>query len=105
MITEYDLNAAIAECKGDPKPNANTCIKLAAYYIIRNEMYGQPAYSFAASAEPAETIIEYDSGTEFSEAIKGMSYEKVLPILDEIMSSVQILQPRLYAAAMRKLQE
>lgn len=102
MITEYDLNAAIAECKGDPKPNANTCIKLAAYYIIKNEMYGS-AYSFASA--PAETIIEYDSGTEFSEAIKGMSYEKVLPILDEIMSSVQILQPRLYAAAMRKLQE
>ena len=34
MITEQDLLEAIAECQGQRNPNANTCIKLAAYYII-----------------------------------------------------------------------
>ena len=41
MITERDLLEAIAECEGTPKPNANTCVKLAAYYTILNNMRGE----------------------------------------------------------------
>ena len=40
MITEKDLQEAIAECQGERNPNANTCIKLAAFYTIRNELFG-----------------------------------------------------------------
>ena len=54
MITEQDLLSAIAECQGERNPNANTCIKLAAYYTILDnirppkETAEQPhAYSFA----------------------------------------------------------
>ena len=35
MITEMDLQEAIAECQGKRNPNADTCIKLAAFYIIK----------------------------------------------------------------------
>lgn len=110
MITEQDLKAAIAECEGERNPNANTCIKLAAFYIIREHLFGEPTqqtgYSFAA--DPAGStqaeVIEYDSGTEFSEAIDGRYADEVLPILDDLMSTLQVVNPRLYASVMRKLE-
>ena len=104
MITEKDLKEAIAECQGQRNPNANTCIKLAAYLTIQKEMYGTqeeviPTYSYA----PSETI-EYDSGSEFSDMIRGRDYQDVLPIIDELMDALHVLNPRFYESVLRKLQ-
>ena len=104
MITEKDLEQAIAECQGERNPNANTCIKLAAYYTIKKALYGanEPTYSFAAGK--AENTIDYDSGTEFARAINGRNPEEIWPVIDELMTTVQALMPRLYDGVMRKLQ-
>lgn len=104
MITEQDLQAAIAECQGERNPNANTCMKLASYYILRDKMYGMTAppetgYSYADSAED----IEVDGRSEFAKAINGLPFDSVFPILDELMSTLEVLHPKLYASAMRKL--
>ena len=107
MITERDLAQAIAECQGERNPNANTCIKLAAYYTIRNELYGTPelpGYSYAESA-PADTHIQFDSGSEFSQIINGRNPDDIWPVMDELMTTVQALMPRLYDGVMRKLEE
>lgn len=109
MITQQDLQAAIAECIGERNPNANTCIKLAAYYTIQNELFGNSeklnpsAYSFASSPEQVETTIEYKSDTEFGKLIAGKNPDDVWPVIDELMQAVQVLQPRLYASVLRKL--
>ena len=115
MITEKDLLEAIAECQGERNPNANTCIKLAAFYTIRNEMFGKAeqleraenaqSYSYASSpAEPVETRIDYYSDTDFSREIDGRDPSDIWPIMDELMTTLQIIQPRLYDGVMRKLQ-
>jgi len=108
LITEHDLEQAIAECQGERNPNANTCIKLAAFYTIRNEMFGTPpdppSYSYAAApADTADTHIDYNSGTDFSRAIDGRDPADIWPIMDEMMSTVQVLMPRLYDNVMRRL--
>ena len=106
MITEKDLLEAIAECQGERNPNANTCIKLAAFYTIYDHLFPQESadnvenYSYAS--EPAEMIIEYDSGTEFSQAVNGLSIDEVLEVVDDLMSTLQVLNPRLYASVLRK---
>ena len=106
MITENDLNAAIAECQGKRNPDANTCIKLAAFYTIRREMYGgeknagQVAYSY--SPAPDQSRIELDSGSEFGRLIDGRKQNEVLPVIDELMSTLKVIQPRLYNAVMDK---
>lgn len=112
MITEQDLAQAIAECQGERNPNANTCIKLAAFYTIKNELFPKKreepahAYSFAAApVEPADTHIDYNSGTDFSQAIDGRDPADIWPVMDELMSTLQIMIPRLYDGVMRKLQE
>ena len=99
MITEKDLQEAIAECQGVRSPNANTCIKLAAFLIIQKELYGaeeRPVYSYA----PAE---EYDSGTEFSTAARGLSHMQIMGVIDELMTALQVVNPRLYDSVIRKL--
>ena len=111
MITEHDLMEAIAECQGERNPNANACIKLAAFYTIRNELFGKPeqlpvseSYSYAeAPTELPEITIGYDSGTEFSDAIHGRNPDDIWPWLDELMSTIQVLMPRLYESAMNRL--
>lgn len=120
MITLQDLNAAIAECQGERNPNANTCIKLAAFYTIRQEMFGDaegkstapapavPGYSTAtgpAAQEQAETIIDFDSGSEFSRAIDGREAYSVWAVMDELMEVLNATNPRLFNGVMRKLHE
>lgn len=111
MITEQDLQEAIAECKGQRNPNASTCIKLAAFLTIQREMFPQapepfnepsPVYSYSPHPEPAGTVT-YDSGTEFSELISGRNQEDVWPVIDELMDVLHTINPRLYDGVMRKL--
>lgn len=107
MITEHDLDAAIAECQGKRNPDANTCIKLAAFYTIKRELFReeknaeQPAYSYAQA--PDRKVIEIDSDSEFARAIDGRNQYEILPVLDELMSTLKVIQPKLYNAVLDKL--
>lgn len=103
MITERDLLEAIAECQGERNPNANTCIKLAAYYTILDNIR-TPEVS-GASFAPSPGVIEYDGETEFARTVYGQTTEKVMPVMDELMTAVSVLNPRLYNHAIDKLRE
>ena len=104
MITKKDLEAAIAECQGKRNPDAKTCIMLAAFYTIRNEMFGegnQAEYSYAPA--PNRSIIEIDSDSEFARAVNGKDQTEVLSVINELMETLNIIQPRIYNAVMMKL--
>lgn len=115
MITEQDLQEAIAECLGQRDPNANTCIKLAAFYTIRKELFGEPdppvlepfpVYSRAAEpVEQAETYVDYNSDNEFARAINGMDAHRAWSIIDELVDVVRVVNPRLYNGLMKKVEE
>lgn len=117
MIKEQDLLEAIAECQGDKNPNANTCIKLAAYYTIYENMYGKTDIKVENSPQnvknagymyenhsfaPSQTV-RIESGTEFAEVVNGMEIDRFLQTMDELMETLQILAPKLYDATLRKL--
>lgn len=106
MITRHDLQEAIAECQGKRNPDANTCIKLAAYFTIMKALYPEeqapPEYLQLASGAGSPAI-EYNSGTEFSNAVKGRTADDIMPIMDELMSTIKVLHPRLYNGVMSKL--
>ena len=106
MITEKDLQEAIAECEGQRNPNANTCIKLAAFYTIKQHMLGvsSPAQEYSFAPEPSpQTGIRYQSDTEFGQIVTGMQESEIMPIIDELMTTLQVVQPRLYAGVIRKI--
>ena len=107
MITQHDLDTAIAECQGKQNPDSKTCIMLAAFYTIKREMFGDaekiqhPSQSFAPA--PVRNTVDIDSDSEFARAIDGRDLGEVFPIIDELMETLQIIQPRLYDAVMMKL--
>ena len=114
MITEHDLQEAIAECQGQRNPNASTCIKLAAFYTIRRELFGEgkdagplPGYSgYSFLPEPQSTVeplIINESDSDFARAINGRRQEEIWPLMDEMMDTIHAIHPRLYRAVMDRL--
>ncbi len=63
-----------------------------------------PAYSYDPAPQQLEGI-DYPGESEFARAIDGRKQEEVWPIIDELMDTINVLQPRLYDAVMRKLQD
>ena len=110
MITQQDLQAAIAECQGQRNPNASTCIKLAAFLTIQEHMFGikeeqieLPRYSYSNKAEDNQAI-QYSGDSEFAKLVNGKDQDEVMKIIDELMDAVNVVNPRLYASVIRKLQ-
>ena len=109
LITKHDLDEAIAECQGQRNPNANTCIKLASFFIIRRELFEEDKEDEQFSQQP---MFSYSSGdnligrygdSEFLDAVDGKPVENVMLVMNELMDSMQVLQPRIYDSVMRKI--
>lgn len=112
MITRHDLLEAIAECQGTRAPNANTAVKLAAFYTILDHLdeEKQPAAqavdrnSFAGySLAELPDVVHYESASEFSQAVNGKRQAEVWPVIDELMTTIQLMNQRLYNGVMKKL--
>jgi len=113
VIREEDLREAIAEMQGQKSPNAQTCIKLAAYYIIRDHLQNKAAgqetrpmeydpYSMSGS-EPG--TISYEGDSEFAKLIHGRNEDAVMKVMDELMSTLHVMHPRLYDGVINKIYE
>lgn len=108
MITEHELHEAIAECQGQRNPNANTCIKLASFYTILDHMAEKPSYSEMPNysfANETENTVKYQSGTEFADAVYGRDVDEIMGIMDELMSTLSVVNPPLYRSVMRRVVE
>ena len=46
---------------------------------------------------------EYDSNTDFAQAVKGWSVAEIMPVFDELMTALSVLNPRLYESVMRRV--
>lgn len=105
MIDERDLQEAIAECQGVRNPNANTCLKLASYYTIldHTEKEEKPVvYSYASDPDHVDFSF---SNSEFAQMVDGKPSEDMWRIMDELMSTLQVINPRLYNGVMRKIKD
>lgn len=107
MITEKDLQEAIAECEGTRNPNASTCMKLAAFYTIKRELFGNPeplpTYSYALPRQDSRE--DFESDTEFGRLIAGKSKADVWMVIDDLMTTLSIVNPRLYDSVIRKVNQ
>lgn len=110
MIRENDVREAIAEMQGQKNPNANTCIKLAAYYTILDHIL-EPQTPAIVSREPMmfsgsgsmPDLIVYDGDSDFAKAVNGKESSKVISLIDELMTTLQVMHPRLYTGVMARL--
>ena len=110
MITEHDLDEAIAACEGEIKPNASTCMKLASFYTIRDHLSGRTqspseTYSGADNAGNRRpyNVMNDESTSEFMRLISVVDINDAVVIIDELMDTIQVMSPRLYSGVIRKL--
>ena len=94
MISRNDLDKAIAECLEVKNPDVNTCIKLSAFYNIKDHLYPDD-FNPPAIQEPVDR-------SEFLQVADGRP-DVVLPIMDELMNILSMVYPRLYDEVMRRL--
>lgn len=82
--------------------------KLANLYTIRNQMQKrepetrtyETSYS-AAAADP--TLVEAYGDSEFISAISGLNQSDVWAVMDDLMDTLQVANPRVYNGVMRKI--
>ena len=113
MITEQALQEAIAECNGERNPNSSTCLKLAAFYTIKDHLYPEQPEMPQKPAERSIQAYSYASGvedkigtfgdTEFARAIANRPASEIWPIIIELMDVLNAINPRLYTGVMRKI--
>ena len=100
MITLRELDGAIRECENAPVSYQN-CEKLATFYTILDHITEEPQ-EIEHSYDPPQGIEEYGD-SDFLQAIVGRNTAEIMAIMDELMETILITNPRLYQGVMRKI--
>ena len=95
MISLEQITGEIAALEGEVPTHA-VMQKLAALYTVRDHMILQPP-----AAAISEVIVPV-SDSEFMRAIEGMETKQFLSVMDELMSTLIAVNPRLYESVLRK---
>ena len=100
MYTQAELQDAIDQLH-EGKHSIVNCEKLAAIYTVMDHLNPNNGYSF--DSERAETTIGYYGDSEFLQAVQGKSEAETWRLIDELMDTLSIINPRLYDSVMRRL--
>ena len=99
MFTKNELLDAIDELE-ESAPTYQNCEKLATFYMLYDHLYGDKRPMFETVRQ---TVIDDYGDSDFLRSVAGSDAEKVFSIMDELMESVKLLQPRLYEATLTML--
>ena len=91
MITEQELIDAINQYENSENPTPQTCIALASFYAIKDHLYPDTP--------------QYSSDTEFGYYVNKCPTERVIEVLDELMDTLRVLNPQLYAGVIQRLSD
>ena len=98
MISIEQINGEIAVLE-EEKPTHVAMQKLASLYIVRDHMgIGEPQVAVIQSMPLIGKSI-------FAQRIEGMDVKSFALIMDELMTTLAIVNPRLYESVMTKLAE
>ena len=100
MVTRKELLKAIADCEAGAD-NYQSCEKLATLYTILDHQY-PPDTTQSRDSYP-EAFISSDRSSEFLNAIEGKPASEVWKVVDELMSTLYMVNPKLYDAVLRKV--
>lgn len=103
MFSKNEILDAIDDLEEAPATYQNA-EKLATFYSLYDHLF--------VTKEPMnriesiqEVIIGKYGDSEFMRTIEGKKAEDVWPVMDELLQTIQMLQPRLYNATIEKLKE
>ena len=97
MINLDEINGEIAKLEAQPSTYI-TIERLAWLYIVRDHLTVSPV------SVPAVTGVDIPQGeSEFMCNCAGKTINQVMEIIDELMRTLNIVQPALYNAVLKKL--
>ena len=99
MISIEQLNGEIAILE-DETPTHVVMQKLASLYTVRDHMMTIPN---VVSSPASPSVVPPFGSTEFAEKVEGKDLIKTLSLVDEIITTISVLNPSLYAKIMREL--
>ena len=100
MISMEQISGEIAALE-EERPTHVTMQKLASLYIVRDHM--AISNQKLTPTVAVENVVTLDSDTDFAKTINGKKSEWVWNVMDDLMSALAVIQPKLYESAMSKL--
>lgn len=95
MISVEELDRAILEHESRDTTYAN-CERLAWLYIVRDHITGY---------QPRQPVpVDVDGESEFLRAVHGRDSVRVWVLIDELMDTIAVVNPRLYDAVIRRIE-
>jgi hypothetical protein len=103
MFSKRELLTAIDELEASPATYQNA-EKLATFYSLYDHLYVEKEPMSRIESVREVTIDRYGD-SEFLEAITDKNPEDIWMVMDELMSTLQALNPRLYQATMDRIKQ
>jgi len=101
MFSKVELLDAIDELENSPATYQNA-EKLATFYLLYDHLYIQKEPLQRIESTREVTIDRYGD-SDFLEAITDKKSEDIWRIMDELMATLEMLQPKLYRATIDKI--
>lgn len=105
MYTKVELLDAINELNGG-RHTIQNCERLAAVYTVLNNQYPAdhlPQIESGYSTSAGETVVGNHGNSEFLSLVAGIDTDKAWLMMDELMVTLQVLNPQLYRQVISKL--
>ena len=101
MFSKSELLDAIEELEMSPATYQNA-EKLATFYTLYDHLYVRKEP--VSRIESINEVIVDDYGdSEFLQAVAGRKADQIWMVMDELMETVKVLQPKLYQAVIDKI--
>lgn len=105
MYTDAELTTAIEELEQGRHTIQNVA-KLAALYTVRNNLQGSeiPLFRYSQDAErEKKDCVGLYGDSDFLKRIHGKNTEEMWLMMDDVMNSICMLNPRLYNSVINRL--
>lgn len=102
MLSKSELLKAIEDLE-DASPTFQNCQKMATFYTLLNAIYRSGGEINPQVETFREEIIGDHGNSDFLRMIEGMESHEAWLIMDELMETIKILQPKLYDSVMRRI--
>lgn len=100
MIDFDEIEKAIQEHE-QMRTSLQVCERLACLYIVRDHLSKKNNYE-KDDGQTSERNIDV-AESEFGKLIRSKSQERVMAVIEELMQTIEVINPRLYAGTIQRI--
>lgn len=101
-----EIEWAISQLESE-ESSKNGYLLLSALYHLRDRMSGEPdrmqSPLYSSASEPKSGPVSAYGESDFLQAVSGKDSAAAWAVMDELMETLQVVNPRAYGSVMRKI--